>query len=94
MCQIINDGDEDLVLTLTQSSDNGLTDAFTTVNMRRGGATVASITIVPLAKAVFTVEAQTEQYLLFSKNLAKGTGRLQVLDMLREFDDLTFTEVP
>jgi hypothetical protein len=58
-----NQGSADFTFSLEQSDDNGDTDAYAAVNMRVQGANVASVTVVPGARVVFTVEAATKKWL-------------------------------
>jgi len=58
-----NQGDAAFTFSLEQSDDNGDSDAYAAVNMRVQGANVASVTVVPGARVVFTVEAVTKKWL-------------------------------
>ena len=75
---IENDGDADLVLNLKQSSDNGDTDPYATINFRVAGASVATITVKPKGKVAFTIELATEPYLKFHATNDNSFGRLVV----------------
>lgn len=79
-----------LVFSVQQSNDNGGSDAYAAINIRVGGASVASVTVVPGGRVVFALETQTKDWL---KLVAPRTaaGRLHIcgfnIRLMRSFEE-------
>lgn len=60
-----NMGASNFVFSAQQSDDNGVTDAFAAINVRFGGASVASVTVVPGGKVAVLIELITKKTVRF-----------------------------
>lgn len=72
--EVINDSDLDLVFSIEQSSDNAVADPYAAINMRIGGAAVASVTVKPRGRVQFAVETVTKAFIQV-KSTGGGWGR-------------------
>lgn len=54
---VLNEGTEDILFKVQQSSDDGDTDAYADMTLRVGGSGVTEITVKAGARVVFAIEA-------------------------------------
>lgn len=71
--EICNKGPANLTFSAMQSTDNGSDDAYATINLRIGGASVASVVVVPGGIVEFSIETRTELYLQLSVSPQPGS---------------------
>lgn len=74
-----NKGDAAFTFTVQSSTDNGVSDAYSAINMRYLGASASSIVIQPGGEAEAIIESPVETYLSFYANPQPGSvGILRV----------------
>lgn len=88
-----NLGTVDLVLSFQSSRNNNdpnptspdTQDAYSTINFRRNGASVASVTVKPGGRAVFAIDTLTEAFL--KVNVPAGAfGRVTLVNFTGQLD--------